>query len=159
MGTGMWNNVNVKSRQRMPFVIQWVWQEILKIGHTSQLVFNFCFSPELQVRSRKPRQAFALIFHQPPACQEIQTCSQYYGHKCKNLELVKHKGSKVSRLTTGVFNQDIQFLIYSNFERTILGILGLKGINAAVGLADKRVGDVICPTLSSTGTIRKIIRQ
>lgn len=75
------------------------------------------------------------------------------------MELVRHKGSKVSGLTTRVFNQDIQLLIYSNFERTILGILGLKGINAAVGLGDKRVGDVICLNVSSTGTIRKIIRQ
>lgn len=30
MGTGMWNNVNANSRQRILSVIQWVWQEILK---------------------------------------------------------------------------------------------------------------------------------
>lgn len=58
--------------------------------------------------------------------------------------------------TCGVFDQDIQLLVQSNLERTILGILCLIRSHAAVSLGDKRVSD-IAP--SSARADRQIIRH
>lgn len=66
-------------------------------------------------------------------------------------------------LTRRVFDQDVQLLIHANLKRTILGILGLVSIHAAVGLGDKRVGDAAAAAAaaatislsSSNGAIRQ----
>lgn len=67
-------------------------------------------------------------------------------------------------LTRRVFDQDVQLLIHADLKRTILGILGLVSVHAAVGLGDKRVGDaaVAAATISlscSHGAIGDVVRQ
>lgn len=47
----------------------------------------------------------------------------------------------VQGLTRRVFDQDFQLLVHGHLKRTVLGVLGLVGVNAAVGLSDKRAGD------------------
>lgn len=68
-------------------------------------------------------------------------------------------------LTRRVFDQDIQLLIHGDLKRTILGILGLVSVHAAVGLGDKWVGDApVAPAAatslsSSDGAIGDFVRQ
>lgn len=44
-------------------------------------------------------------------------------------------------LTCRVFDQDVQLLVHFHLEGTVLGVLGLVGVDAAVGVSDKRAGD------------------
>lgn len=97
--------------------------------------------------------------HSPPATSLEKKYKHALGTKEITTNCSDLKRTTAAALTTRVFDQDIQLLIHGNFERAVLGVLGLKGVDAAVGLGDKRVCDVVYLAVRTTGAVRKVIRQ
>lgn len=52
------------------------------------------------------------------------------------------------RLTRRVFDQDVQLLVPGHLEGSVLSVLSLVAVDAAVGLGDKRVGDTAARLVS-----------
>lgn len=68
MRRGMWNNVNATSRQRMPSVIQLVWQEILKNWTHLLAGAQLLHLPLLPTAPGKEQETTpSICSHSPPA--------------------------------------------------------------------------------------------